>query len=146
VPLCPCVSSSLSRPRSCCIYLLFWTGVGGCCRKTMARPDNLAQASQSRLGEIERDSPKPFLRERSPELSFWASERLAQAREVSPRWDPRELLFLLFEPSPRRRGLAWAKPLAWARPFNLSEELGETVWLCGCFWNSEMVYACLDVD
>jgi len=38
------------------------------------------------------------------------------------------------------------EPLAWARPFSLSEELGEAVWLCGCFWNSEMIYACLDVD
>jgi len=54
--------------------ILVLAGVGGCCRKTMARPDNLAQASQScpsepvspkrvslaqasqsRLGEMERD-------------------------------------------------------------------------------------------
>jgi len=64
-------------------------------------------------------------------LSEWAS-RLSEI--------PRELLFPFFEPSPRRRGLAWA------RPFSLNEELGEAVWLRGCFWNSEMGYACLDVD
>ncbi|QCD87373.1 hypothetical protein DEO72_LG3g1907 [Vigna unguiculata] len=28
--------------------------------KTVARPANLAQASQSRLGEMNRDSPKPY--------------------------------------------------------------------------------------
>jgi len=32
----------------------------------VARPVNLAQASQSRLGETIRDSPKLLLRERSP--------------------------------------------------------------------------------
>jgi len=37
-----------------------WTGVGNCCRKTVARPANLAQVSQSRLGEMNRDSPKPY--------------------------------------------------------------------------------------
>jgi len=37
-----------------------WLGVGDCCRKTVARPANFAQASQSRLSEIDRDSPKPF--------------------------------------------------------------------------------------
>jgi len=41
-------------------------GVGDCCRKIVARPANLAQASQSRLGEIDRDSSKPLLRERLP--------------------------------------------------------------------------------
>jgi len=45
--------------------MLVWTGVGNCCRKTVARSDNLAQASQSRLGEIGRGSPRPFSREGS---------------------------------------------------------------------------------
>ncbi|QCE00780.1 hypothetical protein DEO72_LG7g2070 [Vigna unguiculata] len=45
---------------------VMWAGVRDCCRKTVARPANLAQASQSRLGEMNRDSPKPSLRERSP--------------------------------------------------------------------------------
>jgi len=40
--------------------MLYWLGVGGCCRKTVARPDNLAKASQSRLCETNRDSPKAF--------------------------------------------------------------------------------------
>jgi len=85
---------------------------------------------------MDRDSPRPFLRERSLRRpTQFLSERTSRLSEI-----PRELLFPFSEPSPRRR---W---LAWARPFSLSEELGETVWLCGCFWNSEMVYACLDVD
>jgi len=45
--------------------VLPWTGVRDCCRKTVVRPTNLAQASQSRLGDMDKDSPKPSLRERS---------------------------------------------------------------------------------
>jgi len=30
------------------VWILVWTGVGNCCRKTVARPADLAQASQSR--------------------------------------------------------------------------------------------------
>jgi len=72
--------------------------------------------------------------------TFWASEHLAKARGVSPKRDPAWAPASFFELLPRRRGLAWA------RPFGLSEELGETMCLCGYFWNSEMVYACLGVD
>jgi len=43
-----------------------WAGARDCCRKTMTRPANLAQAGQSRLSEMNRDSPKPSLHERSP--------------------------------------------------------------------------------
>ena len=102
---------------------LFWIGVGDCCRKTVARPANLAQASQSRLGEMDRDSPKPFYVKGHPgdQLIFLGSEYLAQARGVSPKRDPALALVSLFEPSPRRRGLAWA------RTSRLSEGLGETV-------------------
>ena len=42
-----------------CISLV-WNDVGNYCRKTVVRPANLAQASWSRLGETNRDSPKPF--------------------------------------------------------------------------------------
>ena len=110
----------------CYMRVLFWTGVGGCCRKTVARPDNLVQASQSRLGEMDKDSPRPFVRERS-------LRRPAQ--------------FLSEQTSrPSEGGSPEPEPLAWVRPFSLSEGLGEAVWLCGCFWNPEMVYACLYVD
>ena len=37
-----------------------WSGGCHCCRKTVARPANPAQARQSRLGEMSRGSPKPF--------------------------------------------------------------------------------------
>jgi len=49
---------------------------------------------------------------------------------------PREVIVPLFEPSPRRRGLAWA------RPFSLSEELGEIVW-CLVVYCSWMIGTCL---
>jgi len=85
--------------------LLFWTGVGGCCRKTVARPDNLAQVSQSRLGEMDRDSPRPFLRDRSP-------RRLAQFSERA-------------NVSPKREGSRLSEiPCELLRPF-LSPHLGE---------------------
>ncbi|QCD86897.1 hypothetical protein DEO72_LG3g1426 [Vigna unguiculata] len=76
--------------------------------ETVARPVNLAQASQTRLGETNGDSPKPVCTRGRPgdPLSFLASEHLAQARGVSPKRDPALLPDALFEPSPRRRGLA----------------------------------------
>jgi len=62
--------------------MLFWTGVCGCCRKTVARPDNLAQASQSRLDEMGKDSPRPFSRERSlRQLAQFLSERASCSGE-----------------------------------------------------------------
>jgi len=43
-------------------------------------------------------------------------------------------LFLIVELSPRRRELAWARvSLAWARPFSLSEDLGEVTLILCCF-------------
>jgi len=93
-----------------CMSVLFWTGVGDCCRKTMARPDNLAQASQSRLGEMDRDLPRPFYAKgrSGDQLSFWASEYLAQARGVSPKRDPAWAPASFFEPSPGEGGsLEW---------------------------------------
>ncbi|QCE03030.1 hypothetical protein DEO72_LG8g1047 [Vigna unguiculata] len=51
-------------------------------RKTMARPANLAQASQSRLGETNRDSPKPFYaRGRPGDPLFFLSERASRPGE-----------------------------------------------------------------
>jgi len=108
--------------------------------ETVARPVNLAQASQSRLGETNRDSPKLVCaRGRSGDsLKFWASEHLAQARGVSPKRDPALLSEALFEPSLRRRGLAWA------RMSRLSEGLGETIWwLVVCLLSYD--WNCLDM-
>ncbi|QCD86083.1 hypothetical protein DEO72_LG3g604 [Vigna unguiculata] len=56
----------------------------------MANSGFLAQASMSRLGEINRGSPKRFHvsgRSGDPRPSR-ASEHLAQARGVSPKRDP----------------------------------------------------------
>jgi len=53
-----------------------WAGVDHCCRKVVARSANLAQASQSRLGETNKDSPKPFYaRGRLGDPLFILSER-----------------------------------------------------------------------
>ena len=43
-----------------CRWICCLAGARDCCRKTVARPANLAQASQSRLGEMSRGSPKPY--------------------------------------------------------------------------------------
>ena len=73
----------------------------------MARLVNLAQAGQSRLGEMSRDLPKPFYAKgRLGDPLFFLSEYLAQAREVSPKRDPALISGCLFEPSSGRRGLA----------------------------------------
>ncbi|QCD94625.1 hypothetical protein DEO72_LG5g2710 [Vigna unguiculata] len=68
-------------------------------RKTMARPDNLAQASQSRLGEMGRDSPRPFLRERSLRRpTQFLSKRASRPSEtfrVALQWSGRNPMALL---------------------------------------------------
>jgi len=59
-----------------------WAGMDHCCRKTVARPANLTQASQSRLGETNRDSPKPFYaRGRPGDSIFFLSERASRSGE-----------------------------------------------------------------
>jgi len=40
--------------------MLVLIGMCGCCKETVARSDNLAQASLPRLGKMRRDSPRPF--------------------------------------------------------------------------------------
>jgi len=134
--------------------MLVRIGMCGCCRETVARSDNLAQASLSRLGEMSRDLPRPFHgRGRSGnQLNFeWAN--------VSLRWGESRLsknahraLFLCVELSLRRRELAWARdPLTWARPFSLSEELDESASWFGaspvlrclaCIWLDYCIMAC----
>jgi len=71
---------------------------------------------------------------RRPAPCFWASEHLAQARRDSPKRDPVVAPRSSFEPSPRRRGSAWA------RTSRLSVGLGETVmclvaYLLSYAWN-----------
>jgi len=63
--------------------VLVWFGVGDCCRKTVARPANLAQASQSRLGEIDKDSPKPYCAKGRPgdSLNFLGRANISPRRE-----------------------------------------------------------------
>jgi len=109
----------------------------------------LVQASMSRLGEINRGSPKLLHtsgRSGDPCCS-WASEHLAQARGVSPKQDPAWGYYFSF-PSPRlgEGGSPERESLAWARPFSLSEELGEGSVMCDRFLESLMVNACLDLS
>ena len=95
--------------------------------ETVARPDNLAQASQSRLGETNRDSPKPYCMKGRPgdPLNFFERANISPTREGSrlseiPRW----FLDAFFEPSPRRRGLAWASTSRLSEILRLKRGLG----------------------
>ena len=107
--------------------------------KTVAGIDKLAQASLSRLGEINRGLPKPFSTNARPgdPLWFWASEHLAQARGVSPKRDPTSASAPFSSPrlgergarlsehvSPERNPSARAR--CWARQ--------RFVWMCVYFW------------
>jgi len=133
--------------------MLFWCGENDCCRRTVAKPVILAQASQSRLGEMNRDSPGSFLRERSSrrparllsEQATRPGERdLAKARS-------RVAHAPVLVPSPRRRGnLPERDCLAWTRPLSLSEVLGKTVlWLDVCWFLNDLFlveYDCMMSD
>jgi len=118
--------------------------------ETMARPVNLVQASQSRLGETNRDSPKPVCARGRPgdPLKFWASEHLAQVRGVSPKRDPALRLDALFEPSPRRRGLAWAKTSRLSEAPQPERGAGQDSVVFGCLfisgWSVLVGYECYD--
>jgi len=98
---------------------------------------------------MDKDSLRTFLRERVAQATSSAFERAS----ISPRREgsrlseiPRELLLPFSSPRLGERGSPEQEPLAWARPFDLSQELGETMRLCSYFWNFETVYACLGVD
>jgi len=75
--------------------------------ETATRSVNLAQATQSRLGETNKGSPWPDRTKSRPDdsLNFWASEPLAQARSRSSSCFP------CFEPRLSGGGLAWARLL-----------------------------------
>jgi len=104
-----------------CFSMLVWLGMNGCCRKSVARSDNLAQASLSRLGEMSRGSPRPFYAR-----GRWGNQLKFERASVLPKRECAEATVVCVELSPRRRELAWARVLlTWARPSNLSEELGE---------------------
>ncbi|QCE15503.1 hypothetical protein DEO72_LG11g2514 [Vigna unguiculata] len=71
-------------------------------RKTVARPANLAQASQSRLGETNRDSPKPLFARKVAQATCSTFERV----NISPRREGTRLneipCWLLVPPSSPR--------------------------------------------
>jgi len=84
------------------------------------RTDNLAQTGLPRLGEMSRGSPMPF-RARGGSALFERASVSLRRGESRLSENAQRPLFKNVEPSPRRRELAWA------RPFGLSEELGESV-------------------
>ena len=87
------------------------------------------------LGEMNRDSLKPSVRERSlrrPTQFFWASEYLAQARGVSPKRDPALAPVSFFEPSPRWRGLVWASTSRLSKTLQPEQGVGRGNTLFGC--------------
>jgi len=82
---CFCVESPWLVWCSECVYwldVLFWTSGYDCSRKTVARPVNLARASQSRLGEMNRELAQDFCAKGRPgdQLDFWASPRREGSR------------------------------------------------------------------
>jgi len=96
--------------------------------ETVARPVKLAQASQTRLGEMNRELAQSCCAKGRPgdQLDFWASRQLAQARGVSPKRDPALSMLAFLCPrlggggtrlsetaSPERDPSAWAR--CWAR-------------------------------
>ena len=64
--------------------------------------------------------------------TFWASEHLAQARGVSPKRDPVCAPAPLFEPSPRRKGLAWASTFRLSETPQPERGIGRGCALFGC--------------
>jgi len=116
--------------------MLVWIGMCDCCREIVARSDNLAQASLPRLGEMSRDSHRPFHASgrSGNRLSFERASVSLKREESCLSENVQRSLFLRVELSPRWRELAWARdPLAWARPFSLSKELGESAFWFGVF-------------
>ena len=124
--------------------LLCWFGgiIGLLHERTVVGIGFLAQASMSRLGEINGSSPKLlYARSRSGDLRYFERVCASLRREGSRLSEiPLKFTIPLFEPSPRRRELAWA------RPFSLSEELGESSVMFDRFLESWMVNTCLDLS
>jgi len=112
-----------------CLVILFSICMWLMQVRTVARADNLAQATLPRLGEMSRDSPRSFdaSGRSSDQLSFERASVSLRRGESHLIKNMQRPLFLCVELSPRRRELAWARdPLACARRFSLSEELGES--------------------
>jgi len=65
-----------------CHVLSFWVRTGDCYRRTVVKPVNLAQASQSRLGEMNRELAQDFCAKGRPgdQLDF-LSERASRPSE-----------------------------------------------------------------
>jgi len=84
------VNSIIELLVTCCVFVH---------ERTVVSTGFLVQASMSRLGEINRGSPKLLHasgRSGDPRL-FWASECLAQARGVSSKRDPVQSYCSLFQ-------------------------------------------------
>jgi len=103
-----------------CFSMLVWFGMSGCRRKQwrdLIISPKRACLAQARWAET---CPDIFTRgvARRP-TQFWASERLAQARRVSPKRERAEVTVMCVNShlgegsSPERGPLAWAK--SWAR-------------------------------
>ena len=110
------------------LHVLFDEKTGLLQWRTVARPVNLAQASQSRLGEMKQGDLCTRSRP-GDSLTFWASRPLAQARGISLKRDPVMPTHQFLCSRLGEGRLAWASHLAWARPLSLGEMLGEAV-LC----------------
>jgi len=116
-----CVAILVLNAWNCCMSMLFGLKCGSVAGNSGETCESRPSGSISPRRD-EHELAQTLLRESSPRRpahEFWASEYLAQARRVSPKRDPAWFSWCLFEPSPRRRGLAWA------RSFSLSEVLGE---------------------
>jgi len=104
--------------------------------RTVARPVNLAQASQSRLGEMKQGARPGLLHERSPRRPAWTLER----GNTSPRREGSRLSEIpwcfLSAPSNPRPGEGGARLSEHVspepRPLSLSEGLSEAVRCLGC--------------
>jgi len=98
--------------------------------KIVAITVKLTQAGMSRLGKINRGSPKYFsMNGRPGDPLYFLSERMSRLGEEGLASENAcKVPILEVELSPRQRELAWARVLlAWARLFCLSEMLGEKV-------------------
>jgi len=138
--------------HGCTKWLVYCLGMLMCLLqvKTVASTDKLAQVSWSRLGKINRGSPKLFF----PRMVAQATHYIFERANVSLRRGESRLsenackaTVLEVELSPRRRELAWARVLlAWARPFCLSEKLGEKVVGLDVFLDFKCwQYACMGI-
>jgi len=85
----------------------------------VARPVTLAQASQCRLGKMNRDSPRTIFVRKVTQATSSTFERASTSprREGSRLSEILRVLLPLFEPSPRRRGTRLSEHVSPERGF-----------------------------